>query len=135
MRVLVDTHVFLDVLMERPQWLESSRSVLDWCNAHPGKGWIAWHTLSNLYYIGAKTVGKKAAGQQIDAILEVFQVAAGETSAVRHARTLALPDFEDALQAVAAQTCKAEAIITRNLRDFKKSPVKAISPKQFAKLV
>jgi predicted nucleic acid-binding protein len=134
MRILVDTNVFLDVLMARSEWLTNSRHILDWCDAHPGQGWIAWHTLSNLYYIGAKTVGTEAAHQQIDEILEVFEVATGDTESARLARRLRMGDFEDALQAVAAQSCTADAIITRNLKDFKNSPVKALSPAQFTKL-
>ena len=42
-----------------------------------------------------------------------------------------MPDFEDALQAAAAVACKAQVIITRNVRDFKKSPVPAMTPEQF----
>ena len=135
MRVFVDTNVFLDVLMAREPWLTNARRVLDWCDAHPGGGWLAWHTLSNLYYIGAKTVGSVAAKRQIDAILEVFEVAGGDTVMARRAHSLNMPDFEDALQAVAAEACQAKVIITRNVQDYRNSPVKAISPDQFDELL
>jgi len=45
MRILVDTNLSLDVLMARREWLKNSQRVLDWCDRHPGSGWIAWHTL------------------------------------------------------------------------------------------
>jgi predicted nucleic acid-binding protein len=131
MRVLVDTNIFLDVLMEREPWLDKSLDVINWCGAHPGDAWIAWHSLSNLWYVGAKLVGKKSAGQQIDAILDCFDVAPAHSNAARRARQLNMLDFEDALQAAAAMECGAKQIITRNTADYKRSPVAAISPTSF----
>jgi len=46
-----------------------------------------------------------------------------------------MQDFEDALQAAAAVACNADVIVTRNLADFRKSPVQAVSPKDFLKLL
>jgi hypothetical protein len=39
-------------------------------------------------------------------------------------------DYEDALQSVCAKRIKADFIITRNTKDFKNGPVKAITPEQ-----
>jgi len=44
---------------------------------------------------------------------------------------LPLTDFEDSLQVAAALSCGAQFIITRNERDFRKSPVPALSPDSF----
>lgn len=134
MRAFVDTNVFLDVLMARSPWLQNSLSVIDWCEAHPGEAWLAWHSLSNLYYVGAKTVGREETGTHIDAVLEVFEIAPTSTSAARKARRLQMDDFEDALQSTAAMECDADLIITRNTEDFLRSPIKAVSPTEFLAL-
>ena len=131
MKVLVDTNVFLDVLFERKSLVRDSQAVLDWCEKHPGDAWIAWHTLANLYYIGARAVGKIAAMNHLDAVLEVFQVCPTDDTTARVARALPLGDFEDAMQAAAALSVQADFIVTRNIRDFRRSPVKAISPSEF----
>ena len=39
-------------------------------------------------------------------------------------------DYEDALQAVCASRIKAACIVTRNIRDYKNSPVSAIKPSE-----
>ena len=39
-----------------------------------------------------------------------------------------MPDFEDAMQVAAARACGAQAIVTRNARDFQRSPIPAIGP-------
>ncbi len=39
-------------------------------------------------------------------------------------------DFEDSIQAVVAEEAKVDLIVTRNLRDFKNSPIQAMSPEK-----
>ena len=43
-----------------------------------------------------------------------------------------MKDFEDALQASAAELNKIEIIITRNKKDFTNSPVKVLTPKEIS---
>ena len=57
---------------------------------------------------------------------------AGHADAVQ-ALDWPMPDFEDALQAAAAVACGAQVILTRNVRDFKRSPVLAMTPEDFIK--
>ena len=46
---------------------------------------------------------------------------------------LPMADLEDAMQAAAANSFKASWVITRNVGDYKKSSVPAISPSEFLK--
>ena len=39
-------------------------------------------------------------------------------------------DFEDAMQVAAARACGARHIVTRNLRDYARSPIPSISPQE-----
>ena len=131
MRALVDTNVFLDVLLARKGLAAESQHVLDWFESRPGDGWIAWHTLDNLYYVGWKTCGRGQALAAIDEIMGVFEVSPTASAEAHRARGLGMADFEDALQASAAMAARASYIVTRNTRDFRKSPVKAITPNEF----
>ena len=64
-------------------------------------------------------------------MLGVIAVAStGHAEAVR-AFTLEFTDPEDAMQAVAAEAWGADFILTRNVPDFKNSPVPAMDPGQF----
>ncbi|MDR2592500.1 MAG: PIN domain-containing protein [Chitinispirillales bacterium] len=47
------------------------------------------------------------------------------------AKTLSVPDFEDSVISAVAARNNADYIITRNVGDFAKSPVPAISPHDF----
>jgi predicted nucleic acid-binding protein len=55
-------------------------------------------------------------------------VAPTNTESLLFAGKLDLRDFEDAMQVAAAVACQASVIATRNLRDYKRSPVRAAEP-------
>jgi len=133
MRNLFDTNIFLDALLAREGLAEESQRVLDWFEENPGDGWIAWHTLANLYYIGCKMVGPAVALDAIDEILSTFEVCPVGSTDARRASNLGINDFEDALQASAAISARAECIVTRNTRDFLRSPIPAVTPQAFLK--
>jgi hypothetical protein len=56
------------------------------------------------------------------------KVAPATTEALRYAASLPMADFEDAMQVAAAAGCDADLIVTRNTRDFARSPIPALSP-------
>ena len=130
-RVLLDTNIFMDVLCEREGLVDQSTTVLNWSERHPGESWMAWHSLANLHFLGIKYVGKGRTDSFINSMLEIFEISPTDTRSARLARMLPIPDFEDAMQVAAADRVKADFIITRNLKDYKKSPISAISPEEF----
>ena len=129
--LLVDTNIILDVMLERDDLVDHSEVVLEWCGSRPGQVWLAWHGLATLYYVGVKLAGKAKTEKYIAEILDVFEIPPTDTRSARLARMLPIPDFEDAMQVAAADTVKADFIITRNIKDYKKSPIPAISPEEF----
>ncbi|MCC5848544.1 MAG: PIN domain-containing protein [Verrucomicrobia bacterium] len=126
----MDTNIFLDVLLNREEWVDTSRDVLNRLEQNPGVGWIAWHTLSNLYYIGRKIVGEEQTRAVMWRIVRSFEVCPAHGRIAVSALELPMADFEDALQVAAGVAAKADWIITRNEDDFKKSPIPALSPER-----
>jgi hypothetical protein len=51
---------------------------------------------------------------------------------MRAALALRWDDFEDAVTAAAAQRARCAAIVTRNPKDFKGSPVRVVTPAEAA---
>ncbi len=62
-----------------------------------------------------------------------MSVAATDTEGIRYAVELPMADFEDAMQVAAARACGARHIITRNVKDYKQSPIRAIAPQEALK--
>ena len=91
---------------------------------------IAWHSVSNFYYIVAPSHGGVSTRDFIVELTRFVKVAATNTEAVRYAAELPMTDFEDALQVAAARACGARHIVTRNVKDYLRSPIPAVSPQE-----
>jgi predicted nucleic acid-binding protein len=131
MKVFVDTNILLDVALQRAPHLADSDRVMKWCEAHPGYAFIAWHTVSNLYYLLEKQLDDAAAREFITTLVDVFEVVETGTAFVKHALHLPFTDFEDALQTVAAVAVGADVIVTRNKPDYAGSPIPVQTPGEF----
>ena len=128
MRILIDTDVLMDVALAREPHVEDSAAVLEWAEAG-GEAAVAWHSLTNCAYL------LKGGGPFLKKLLEVVEVAPVASTDAHHALQLRMRDLEDAFQAAAALAWKADFIVTRNLSDYRNSPVRAISPADFLKRV
>jgi len=128
--IFVDCDVLLDVGLKREPFYQASAKLLDYLENNPKKGFIAWHSIANLFYIISKSIGEKHAKLFIIKLCQFIQIVPTENNEVLLASTLPMDDFEDALQCAAALKCNADVIVTRNIKDYKNSPIKAITPEQ-----
>lgn len=129
--VLIDSDVILDVILERESFVEVSREVVVWAQLHAHRAIVAYHTVANLHYISRKELGKDGTLKIIRELLRFIRVEGASSSHILKVMEFAFADFEDALQAAVATACGSDYIVTRNLKHYKKSPVKAVSPAQF----
>lgn len=125
MKGLIDTDVLLDVALRRPAFFAESADVLRWAEKG-GQAAIAWHSISNCAYL-LKDSGRDF----LKLLLSIVEVAPVATKEAHRALALPMADLEDALQASAAMAWGADFIISRNLADYKKSPIPAVNPKNF----
>ena len=128
MTVLLDTDVLVDVALDRQPFAGAAVALLDAMERRAVQGFVAWHTLSNFYYLVAPRRGKRGARDLVLDLSRFVNVAPATTESLRYAAGLPMKDFEDAMQVAAAAACRADVIATRNLRDYLNSPVKAVSP-------
>jgi len=126
--ILLDTDVILDVALDRTPWADDSAALLTALEVSPVGCFVAWHTLSNLYYLLRPARGGRDARDFLAALTAFATVVPTGTEDFHFAVQLPVPDLEDAMQAAAAHACAARWIATRNLRDFERSPVPARSP-------
>ena len=128
MKVLIDTDVLLDVALARDPHLSASLAVLEWAE-DGGEAAVAWHSLTNCSYL------LKGGRRFLKNLLKLVDVATVGSHDAKTAMDLPMADLEDAFQAASALAWKADLIITRNLPDYRKSPVPALSPMDFMKRI
>lgn len=131
MRLFLDTNILIDIIEDRAEFAEDSAAVLILAEQLGASLSIAWHGLATAYYIIRRGRTEQAAMVEVDKIHSWAEVAPVDSLSASRARSLLLPDFEDAMQCACAESCLADFIVTRNLRDFASSPIPAISPTVF----
>ena len=126
--ILIDTDVLIDVALDRRPHADTAVDLLDRVEQGLRKACIAWHTVSNFYYLVRPSRGGVSAREFVVELTGFVEIAETNTDSIRYAASLPVPDFEDAMQVAAARACGADRIVTRNLRNFRRSPIPAISP-------
>lgn len=131
MRALVDLNVLLDVEEKRVPHFADSALVLSAALSRRFEAWMPAHSLTTLHYLVERHVGLAAADAAVDWHLKHFRFPALDETIFRRARSVAIPDFEDAVVAASAESAGCAWIVTRNCSDFTMSPVPAITPTDF----
>lgn len=132
MLVLIDANIVLDILEKREPFYEASYDVLSLCASKKIKGYIALHSVSNIFYILRKNYSAENRRRLLLGILKFLQVANISHENTLHAlKRNDFTDFEDCLQDECAMQNNADYIITRNTDDFLNSQIPAITPSDF----
>jgi predicted nucleic acid-binding protein len=128
--VLLDTNVVLDVLYDRAPWVAEARAI--WQAVDDGRilAYLAATTLTNIFYIGRQISGFQSAQAAIQTCLEAFEICTIDRPTLERALKLSVSDFEDNVQIACAESYGVEAIITRDAKGFKDSPVPVLTPTQ-----
>ena len=128
--ILLGADVLMDIALDRRPHSGPASDLLDRIEQGAESAYIAWHSVSNLYDIVAPARGGVSARDFIVELTSFVSVATTDTEAIRYAAGLPMGDFEDAMQAAAARACGARHIVTRNVRDYQRSPIRAIDPQE-----
>lgn len=126
--ILIDTDVLIDVALDRQPFSGAASELLDRLQTGPKRAFVAWHTLSNFYCLVVPARGAPDARTFLTELTRFVAVAECGTEAVAYAARLPMADFEDAMQVAAARASGARFVVTRNARDFRRSPIPAITP-------
>src|SRR4051794_37775592 len=92
------------------------------------EGVLGATTLTTLYYLIAKALGRPAALLAIRDLLGLFQVAAVDHQVLARAADSPLKDFEDAVLSEAGLAAGVGAVVTRDPEGFRASRLLVLSP-------
>lgn len=132
MSVLVDTNILLDVALKREPFYQASALALAKARGL-GDTLLCAISVTTLHYFLRQKLGEKGARQFVNLCVNAMTVAMVEKNTLQAALSSPMTDFEDGVIAQAALACAASLILTRNAKDFIKSPVSAISPEDYLK--
>ncbi len=132
MNVLIDTNVIVDDFLMREPFYETSHKIIEFCSEHKVEGFLAAHTITNLFYILRKNFSNEKVRELILGLFNTFTVEDIDTSKlIRALLENNFKDFEDRLQIECAIAIDADYIITRDKNDFLDSEILCATPAEF----
>lgn len=135
MRVLFDTNILIDFLLDRAPFADAAADLLSKADRGEIQGLACANSFTTIFYLVQKAVGLAAARRHTRALLSILEVAPVSRATLEHAADSVMSDFEDAVIAASGRQANAECIVTRNERDFANSPIPVHSPKTLLKLL
>ncbi|MDR1633084.1 MAG: PIN domain-containing protein [Dysgonamonadaceae bacterium] len=119
-KVLLDTNIVLDFALKREPFYENAQAIF--CEIVKGglEGYITASMVTDIFYLLQKTNGKKFAKDTLADLLVIIDVLTVYREDVYLAQHSGWDDFEDALQTQVAIHSNMDAIVTRNIKGYKK---------------
>ena len=134
MRLLLDTNIVIDILSKREGYTDSL-AVLKFCEAALVEGFVSATTITDVMYIMRKRIEPGTIREAVQTLITIVDVAGILKNDINAAFLSGMKDYEDAVQASCAARIKADYIVTRNVKDFEKSPVPALPPDEILKML
>jgi predicted nucleic acid-binding protein len=131
MRVLFDTDVVLDLVLDREPFVEAAAALFEWHELGRIDAYISSITPVNVFYLTRKNKGIEVARRAVEELLAILNVCSLDRFVLEEAHRLAFTDYEDAVQHASATANSLEAIVTRNLKDYKNATLPVFSPADF----
>lgn len=128
MRVLIDTNVALDFLLQREPFLQDAELLFQAIDQEGVVGYVTATTLTDIFYISRRhTRNIEQARQAVSATLTAMAICPVDRAVLELAFDSELNDFEDAVQIFSAVAQGLEAIVTRDAQGFLSSPIPVLS--------
>ena len=135
MKILFDTNIVLDVLLDRKPFSDLATILFSWAEEKIISGFLGATTVTTIFYLATKVVGKKQAKESISKLLTIFTIAPVNGSVLEASLKSKFSDFEDAVLYQAACHSDVQGIVTRDVAGFKNSTIAVYSPDELVKMI
>jgi len=131
MRLFIDTNIIVDLLAARAPFAADAAQLFTFAAMGRVKLFSSSIAVTTTFYLLQKEVKPEVARAAIQKLLTLIKVVdAGHPGIIRAINDLQFKDFEDAVQYQSALVSKAKILVTRNEKDFGKSAISVMTPKQ-----
>ncbi len=130
-KVFIDTDIFLDTILDRKPYSKFSNELLSLCEQNEITGYTSCLVIANIYYIINKIANYQKAINAIGKIRSLTAVLPFTDKEIGESVNAEFRDFEDGIQYFIAVNHKIDCLITRNAKDFRKTTISILTPKEF----
>lgn len=131
MRVLIDTNIVLNFLLQREPFFQDAELLFQAIDEGQVVGYVTATTLTDIFYISRRhTRSVEQARQAVSETLTAMAICPVDRAVLESAFDSGLVDFEDAVQIFSAIAQGLEAIVTRDTEGFLSSLVPVLSVRE-----
>lgn len=128
MKILFDTNIILDVLLNRSPYATAAIKLLAAVENKELDGVLCATTITTIDYLVTKATDKDTSRKGISCLLDMFTISSVQQSTLKKALESEFSDFEDAVLFYSGVECGINALVTRNGVDFKAATVPVYTP-------
>jgi predicted nucleic acid-binding protein len=128
MRVLLDTNILLDVLLDHAPFVSDSSAIWAACDEGQLVGFIPASTLTDIFSIARRATDRATARVAVGLCLAAFDICPVDRTTIEQATALPGNDFEDNVQLACAMIAGLDVVVTRNDRNFTDSSIPILTP-------
>lgn len=132
-KVFIDTDIALDLLTQREPHYQYAAMLFTMADKKKLRLYISSLSFSNLNYILTREVGAKEARKILLDFKVLVQILSVDDKIIHLALNSAFNDLEDAIQHFTAIEHGLSLIITRNIKDYRKSAIPVSTAEAFIK--
>jgi predicted nucleic acid-binding protein len=134
-KLFIDSDVVIDFLTDRESHANPTSELFDLREKGKVFLFLSAFSINNIYYIIRKFLGHKKALKVIETLTEMTEIVGTTKKEIIQALKNDFKDFEDSVQYSSALTISGlDAIITRNIKDYRKSEIAVMTPLNFLKM-
>jgi predicted nucleic acid-binding protein len=129
--IFLDTNVLIDFLADRKPFSLEAAKIFNYSFKKKVTIYVAAVSYNNIYYILRQSCTHSETIKILNELQEWTEAIDVSKDVIRKALKSEFKDFEDAIQYNCAKTLnKIDCIVTRDTKDFKKSSIPTMTPKE-----
>ena len=133
-KLLVDTNIIIDLLAQREKFYEPAAKLFSLADQEKVELYVSSLSFANTHYILNRELIESKVREILRKLKVLVKVISFDSKVLDMALNSDFKDFEDAIQYYSAIESDIDIIITRNLKDFKKSELPVMTGLQFIKM-
>ena len=128
MKIVFDTNIILDVLLNREPFVKLSANLVSAVENKKIEGFLCATTVTTLDYLISKETNRHKARVEVRKLLSIFNIADVNLKVLDLSINSEFKDFEDAVQYYSGECCHVNGLVTRNTKDYKQAKLPIYTP-------
>lgn len=134
-KLFIDSDVVIDFFTDREPHANPASELFELNEKGSIILYISAVSINNIYYIVRRFLGHKKTIEVVEMLSEMTEIVGTTRKEILQALKNDFSDYEDSVQYSSALTIKGlNAIITRNIKDYKNSDIAVMTPLHFLKM-